>query len=107
MKKINHLFLNFLPIVLMVALIPVIKNDYILAAVYVLITIISLALKKDSKEIPVFFLGLVILTISESIFISTGVETFQRHTLFGIMPIWLPILWGYGFVAIKRGLEVI
>ncbi len=107
MKKLNYIVSNFLPIVLMIALIPIIKNDYILAVIYLVVTIISLLLKKDRKEVLIFFLGLVILTISESIFISTGVETFQRRTLFGIMPIWLPVLWGYGFVAIKRGLEVI
>jgi hypothetical protein len=38
----------------------------------------------------------------EYLFISTGVETFNRNSLFGIMPLWLPLLWAYAFVAIKR-----
>jgi hypothetical protein len=23
------------------------------------------------------------------------------------MPLWLPLLWGYGFIGIKRGVEII
>ncbi len=44
---------------------------------------------------------------SEYFFISTGVETFIRNSLFGVMPLWLPILWGYGFIAIRRGVEAL
>jgi len=35
------------------------------------------------------------------------VETFVRNSLFGLMPLWLPFLWGYGFVAIKRGIKIL
>ena len=38
----------------------------------------------------------------EYFFIKTGVKTFNRNTLFNIMPLWLPFLWAYVFVAIKR-----
>ena len=47
------------------------------------------------------------MILSEMIFISTGVEIFVRNTLFGLMPLWLPFLWGYGFVAIKRGIKIL
>jgi hypothetical protein len=47
------------------------------------------------------------MLISESIFISTGVEKFERNSLFGLMPIWLPFLWAYGFIAIKRAVHII
>lgn len=47
------------------------------------------------------------MIISEFFFVSTGVETFVRNTLFGIMPIWLPFLWGYGFVDIKRAIQIL
>ena len=106
-NTVKTIMYNFLPIIFMIALIPVIKNDYILLGVYLLITVITLSIKHDAKDIKVFLVGLIMLTISESIFISTGVETFTRQSLFNIMPIWLPVLWGYGFIAIKRTLPVI
>lgn len=47
------------------------------------------------------------MLISEYFFISTGVEIFLRHSLFGIMPVWLPVLWAYGFVVISRSLKIL
>jgi hypothetical protein len=47
------------------------------------------------------------MTFFECIFILTGVETFIRNSLFGIMPLWLPFLWAYGFVVIKRAIAII
>jgi hypothetical protein len=107
MNALKTITYNFLVIVLMIALIPIIENDYFLLGIYLLITLITLFIKFDLKDVKVFFLGLIMLTISESIFVSTGVETFNRNTLFGLMPIWLPVLWGYGFIAIKRTLPFI
>ena len=54
MKRIVY---NFLPIVLMIGLIPVIKNDYLLLAVYLLFTVITLLIQRDPKDVKVFFLG--------------------------------------------------
>lgn len=51
--------------------------------------------------------GFIIMTISEYIFISTGVETFTRNSFLGLMPLWLPFLWAYGFVLISRNVEII
>lgn len=47
------------------------------------------------------------MTASEAFFISTGVEVFIRNSLFGIMPLWLPLLWGYGFIAIRRAANIL
>ncbi len=91
----------------MVGLIPFIHNDYTLTTLYCLIIIISFLIKREKNELTLFVFGFIIMTISESLFINTGVETFTRNTLFGIMPLWLPFLWGYGFIAIKRGVAVL
>jgi hypothetical protein len=107
MKKLNYIILNILPIILMIGLIPMIKNDYLLALIYIVIIILSLIIHREPKDFSLFILGFIALTISETIFISTGVETFTRRTLFNLMPIWLPILWGYGFIAIKRAVLII
>jgi hypothetical protein len=51
--------------------------------------------------------GFIFMTLSEYLFISTGVEVFERDSLFGLMPLWLPFLWGYGFVVIKRSSDLL
>ena len=91
----------------MIALIPLISDDYILTLADIIIIVVALKLKYEHKEWLVFILGFLIMIVSESIFISTGVETFIRNSFFGIMPLWLPFLWAYGFIAIKRSVEVL
>ena len=107
MNKPIKIFLNALPVLVMIGLIPLVKNDYWLSGIYVIIIIASLLIKKTKNDIVVLVFGFVIMIVSEYIFTSTGVETFNRNTLFGLMPIWLPFLWSYGFVAIKRSVEVL
>ncbi len=106
-NKITNVFVNIIPILVMILLIPFIQNDYILTVVYVGIIIISFWVKRERGEILVFFLGFFMMMLSEMIFINTGVETFVRNTLFNLMPLWLPFLWGYGFVVIKRSLKIL
>jgi hypothetical protein len=88
----KSIFVIASPVLLMVGLIPLIRNDYILTALYGLIIIVSFFIKMEKNELTLFVFGFVVMTISESLFISTGVETFTRNTLFGIMPLWLPFL---------------
>jgi hypothetical protein len=106
-EKIIMLFMNSIPVLLMIALIPFVKNDYFLAGVYVLITAFSLLIKYEEKDWLVYAFGFIIMIIAEYLFVSTGVETFVRNTLFGLMPFWLPFLWAYGFVAMKRAITIL
>jgi len=91
----------------MIALIPFVKNDYILAGIYAVLTIATLSVKKHKNDILFLVFGFVGLTISEYLFVSTGVETFIRNTLFGIMPFWLPFLWAYAFMVIGRSIKIL
>lgn len=86
----------------MISLIPLVNNDYLLTLVYLIIISVSFILKKEKMEEYIFLAGFGLMIIFENLFISTGVEVFVRKSLFGLMPLWLPFLWGYGFVAIKR-----
>lgn len=106
-EKILQICLNAIPIVVMIAIIPVFKNDYVLAGIYVLIIAISFVIKYKKKDYLFLSCGFIIMMISEFYFISTGVETFNRDSLFGAMPIWLPVLWAYGFVAMKRVIVIL
>lgn len=107
MRKTKTIFLNALPILVMIGLIPLVANDYALTLLYVAIIIVALVIKKEKNDILNFIFGFCIMSVSEYLFIRTGVETFERNSLLGIMPLWLPFLWGYGFVAISRATEIL
>lgn len=107
MKAVRTIFINSVPVALMVGLIPVIQNDVTLSLVYVAIIAVSLFIRRERLDFALFAFGFVALLISEYFFISTGVETFTRRSLFGVMPLWLPILWGYAFIAIRRGISAL
>lgn len=91
----------------MIALIPFLHNEYVLLITYILITLASFVYKRERHDYLAYGIGLVALTISEYFFIHTKVETFTQTGLLGVMPIWLPFLWAYAFVAIKRSLKVL
>ena len=92
----------------MVSLIPVFLNDYILTLVDIIIILLTMKLiKANRKDKIVLISGFIVMTISEYFFIKTGVEVFKRQTLLGLMPLWLPFLWAYGFVAISRSVRIL
>ena len=107
MSKVSKIVLNSVPILLMIGLIPIVQNDYLLTSIYLIIIALALRIKREKNDMPILIFGFFVMILSEYLFISTGVETFIRNSLFGIMPLWLPFLWGYGFVAIKRATEIL
>ena len=91
----------------MIGLIPFIENDFVLTAVDIVIIIGSLLMKRERGDFLIMATGFFAMIISESFFITTGVETFNRHSLFGLMPLWLPFLWAYAFVVMRRSLAIL
>ena len=106
-RKTGVVLFYALPIVLMIGLIPLIQNDYVLAGIYGACIVALLFIKREKNDLVALAFGLVGITVSEFFFISTGVETFTRQSFLGIMPLWLPFLWGYAFVTIKRSLRIL
>ena len=107
MKKASTIILNAIPTLIMIGLIPLVQNDYLLTLAYAVIIVVSFIIKKATNDLLVLAFGFLIMIASEYLFVSTGVETFQRNSLLGFMPLWLPFLWSYGFVAIKRSIEIL
>ena len=93
------------PVFFMIALIPLVQNDFLLAGIYIAIIAVS-SLRYRRHDFTFLVVGFFVLLVSEYLFISTGVETFERRSLLGVMPVWLPLLWAYIFIAIKRGVLV-
>lgn len=106
-QKIKTIFLNTLPILIMMCLIPFISNDISLTFLYIVIILISFFIYREKNEITIFIFGFLVMIAAETLFVSTGVETFVRNSLFGIMPLWLPFVWGYSFVAMKRAIKIL
>lgn len=107
MKKFTEIFYNALPILGMIGLVPLVLNDYLLAIICAVIIVVAFLVKRMRYDFMIFAVGFFTMILVEALFISTGVETFNRNSLLGIMPIWLPVIWGYGFVSIKRLIEII
>lgn len=100
--NIKKIILEIIPILILISLIPIMKNDYYILISYIILIAIFLKIKYEKNEYKVLIGGIILMTIMESLFILTGVETFKNKRLLGIMPIWLPIIWGYGMVAMRR-----
>jgi hypothetical protein len=106
-KKFTQIALYALSIAVLIAFITAIENDVLLAGIYAGVAAALMFFKKEKHDLAAYFVGLIGITISEYFFIRTGVETFNRVSLFGIMPLWLPFLWAYAFVVIKRTLRIL
>ena len=100
-------FLNAIPVIVMIGLIPFVKSDLVLTAIDMWIIVVALMIKKEKKDMMFLAFWFCIMIASEYFFISTGVETFQRRSLLGVMPLWLPVLRAYGFVAMKRSIRIL
>ena len=107
MQKIKALALYAIPVVLMIGLIPLVANDYALAIIYSACIVALFFFKSERNDGLALVFGFIGITISEYFFVSTGVETFSRISFLGVMPIWLPFLWAYAFLTIKRSLRVL
>jgi len=107
MNKVSKIILNVIPILMMIGLIPLVRNDFVLTGMYAAIIVVALLIKRERNDLLILVFGFFIMIASEYLFISTGVETFQRNSLLGLMPLWLPFLWAYGFIAIKRSVLIL
>lgn len=86
----------------MVSLAVFVKNDYVTTVIHLGIIMAFVTIKKERADLPILAIGFSGTLIGEYLFISTGIERFNRTTLLGIMPLWLPFLWSFIFLSIKR-----
>ncbi len=107
LHKIIKILIETIPIFIMVGLIPLVKDDYILTGVNVILILLALIIKRQKGDFIFLIVGFISMIFFESIFISTGAETFVRNSLFGLMPLWLPFLWAYAFVVMRRSVKIL
>lgn len=63
---------------------------------------ILLLYKRESGEVYLYLIGVVMgLTIEVGLGLINRSQHWDNASLFGV-PYWLPVIWGYGFVAMRR-----
>ncbi|MBI2610216.1 hypothetical protein HYW53_03545 [Candidatus Giovannonibacteria bacterium] len=101
--KSHKIFLETLPIFLGILLSYLFwQNNILLFIIYLVLTLALIFWHKDKTEFIIFVYGIIIGLIVEVIGTQvSGYQSFTNPNLWGI-PFWLPIAWGYGFIAMKR-----
>ena len=103
LKQLSKIFLETLPILFGILLSYLFwRNNLLLFVIYLVLTSGLVYFHKDKTEYIIFVYGVIIGAIVE--IIGTQVSGYQSFTKpdFAGIPMWLPIVWGYGFVAMKR-----
>lgn len=105
--KVKRIGLYALSVLVLIAAVPLVTNDILLLSLYFIAAAILIVLTHERNDYAAYFIGLIGISVAEFFFIQTGVETFSRAGLLGMMPVWLPFLWAYSFVVIKRSLKIL
>ena len=100
--KIKQLLLQLWPFIIGTALLTFIWDKEIIASLaFILIILIYLKQKYYKNEIFVLLFGIIIGALIElygAYFV--GFQIFQSQ--YTKIPLWLPLAWGYAFVAMRR-----
>jgi len=107
MKKVFPILREALPITVMICFIPIVTDDIVLTVIYLGIIGATFTFRYEKRDWVFLVFGFFIMSVSEYFFVHTGVETFERRSLLRCMPLWLPVLWGYGFVAMRRAIVIL
>lgn len=102
-KTLIPIFLETLPLLIGIFLTYLFwKNNIILLAVYLIAISIILKIKYQRGDLSALFYGFIIGLIVETIGTSVShYQSFANPDFLGI-PMWLPIVWAYGFMLMKR-----
>lgn len=101
-KTLKYIIVEILPLFFALGVLLLIGNELLMTAVIIAIVLISFKIQYKKNEWKLFFIGLI-LGLSFELFGDAiyKLQTWQQTSLFGL-PLWLPVLWGYGFVIIRR-----
>jgi len=91
-----------LPLIIFPVVLIITQNEIAISAGLILMTAITFWMSYEKEEYKVFLLGLILGLIMEvggdAIY---KMQYWETGSLFGI-PLWLPLLWAYGFIIIRR-----
>ena len=105
MQHAKAIALAVIPALIMIGLIATLRDEVLVSGLFVVIIAISLAVHYERHDWIFILIGFFIYPVFEYLFVSTGLEVFSERGLLGVMPLWMPLLWAWGAVAIKRVLH--
>jgi hypothetical protein len=78
------------------------QNEFIVAGWVVILTVFLFSLRYERKEWILFLIGLIAGIIAEvGGDMIAKMQYWNNGSLLGI-PLWLPLLWAFGFIVIRR-----
>ncbi len=101
-KKNSEIFLDIIFLFLMVFSIAIIKNEFFITLSTLILILIFFKIKYYDNELRLLIIGVfvgVVLELGGDLIYK--LQYWNNASFFGI-PVWLPIIWGFGFVIIRR-----
>ncbi len=101
-RKISEIAKNSFALFAMLIIFYFIKSETWITVLMLALILVAFKLKYERGEWKVLFFGMVLGFFFE--IAGDAVYKLQNwnHTLLFGIPLWLPLMWGYGFVLIRR-----
>lgn len=100
--KSKNIIVQSIPLLIAFALEPLIQNELAYTVVLLILLLVSFKIQYHKREWLLFGVGVLAGLVLE---VGAGqiyrLQYWEQDSLFGV-PYWLPILWGIGFVYIRR-----
>lgn len=102
MKKIKPIIKELIPFSIAILLSSFLRNEIIVTIIFAAIVLTLFLTRYEKKEISIFIFGFLTGSFIEIWGQLVGFFQWQTFNSFLIIPLWLPISWGYSFVVIRR-----
>ncbi len=100
--SIKEIVIQLLQLIIVFIILTFTRNELIFTLVIAVLLLVNFKIKYNKNEWGLFLIGCLVGFIIE---VALGkiyrMQYWQQDSLFGV-PVWLPLLWGYGFVFIRR-----
>lgn len=98
----KRILVPLIPFLIAQAFIPLVRGELWLTIIITAMLLVTLRIRYERGEWKVMVLGIVVGFIVEVVTFSVyRLQHWDNASLFGV-PYWLPIIWGYGFLIIRR-----
>lgn len=101
-NNIREVIIQLLQLIMVFVILTFTRNEIVFAFVIAILLLVNFKIKYSKNEWELFLIGCLAGFIIE---VALGkiyrLQYWQQDSLFGV-PLWLPLLWGYGFVFIRR-----
>ena len=100
--NIKEIATQLLQLIIVFVILTFTRSELIFVFVLVILLLVNFKIKYNKNEWVLFLIGCLVGFIIEVVLGKVyRMQYWQQDSLFGV-PLWLPLLWGYGFVFIRR-----